>query len=178
MKRILPLLLMIALLSDCGSIKTSYDYDKGVDFSKFKTYNYTQEALKLPIQELNRNRVIAAVDKQLAAKGFTKSDSPDIWVDLQVKAEQRQEATATTSNPGMYGYGRGYRYGGGFSTTSVNVENYVDGTLFVNMVADDKLVWQGRATKTLDEDASAEQKERNINEAVKLIFAKYPPAKK
>jgi hypothetical protein len=166
-------------LSDCGSIKTSYDYDKTVDFTKFKTYNYTQEALMLPIQELNRNRILAAVDKEMAGKGLTKSDSPDIWVDLQVKAEQRQEATATsTGGAGMYGYGRGYRYGGGMSTTNISVENYVDGTLFVNMVNDDKLVWQGRATKTLDEDATAEQKERNINDAVKMIFAKYPPAKK
>jgi hypothetical protein len=39
-------------------------------------------------------------------------------------------------------------------------------------------MWQGRATKTIDEDASSEKREQNINYAVKQIFSKYPPAKK
>ncbi len=173
-------LFCLVVLASCASVQTSYDYDKTVDFTKFKTYSYTEDALKMPIQELNRNRIIAAVDREMAARGFTKASNPDVWVDLQVKAEQKQSATATTSNPGMYGYGRYYGYGGGFSTTSINVENYVDGTLFINIVNDNKLVWQGRGTKTLDEHASPEQRERNIDSAVKMIYVKYPvkPAKK
>jgi hypothetical protein len=44
--------------------------------------------------------------------------------------------------------------------------------------ATEKIVWQGRGTKTVDEDASAEKRETNINTGVKMIFSKYPPAKK
>ena len=40
-----------------------------------------------------------------------------------------------------------------------------------------QLVWQGRAVGTLDQDASAETRENNINAAVKQIFTKYPPVK-
>ena len=62
----------------------------------------------------------------------------------------------------------------------ISYDQYVDGTLFVNMVdnTSQKIVWQGRATKTLDLDASAEKREKNINYAVKTIFTKYPPVKK
>jgi hypothetical protein len=38
--------------------------------------------------------------------------------------------------------------------------------------ASQKIVWQGRATKTLDEDISAEKREHNINYAVKENFFK------
>ena len=99
------LFVSLCFLASCSSIQVSYDYDKSTDFSKFKTYEYTGDAMKLPIHELDRNRISAAIDKQMTAKGFTKSDNPDVLLDLQVKLEQRTEATAT-NNGGMY-YGRG-----------------------------------------------------------------------
>ena len=77
-----------------------------------------------------------------------------------------------------------YRYGfsPGFSTTTIDVNTYVEGTLFINMIDRqmEKIVWQGRGTKTLDEHASAEKREGNINKAVQYIFQKYPvqPQKK
>jgi len=168
------------LLSGCSSVKTTYDYDSTADFSRYKTYDFTNEANSLPIQEIDRTRVLTAIDSELKAKGFTKSDNPDVWIDLQVKLEQKQTATAT--NAGGY-YGRPYRYGWGAGyggTTQINVENYVDGTLFINMIdkSTEKLVWQGRGTKTLAENPSPEKKQQNINYAVKQIFMKYPPAAK
>ena len=181
MKRIL-FVAMILSLAACSSVKISYDFDKQVDFSKYKTYAFTEDVAKLPVEDLNRGRLISAVETELAAKGFTKSDSPDVWIDLRLKTEKRTEATATTTGGyGGYGgyYGR-YGYGGGFSTTQVNYNDYVDGTLFVNMVdkSTEKIVWQGRGTKTIDEDASPSKRESNINYAVKQIFTKYPPAVK
>lgn len=49
--------------------------------------------------------------------------------------------------------------------------------MFVNLIdaTAQKIVWQGRATKTIDEDASADKREQNINSGVKQIFTKYPP---
>lgn len=179
MKKLLVMIFMVGLAA-CSSLKVSYDYDKQADFAKYKTYAFTEDALKLPVGDLNRDRILKAIETELAAKGMTKSDSPDALIDILVKAEEKVDATATTTPTyGGYGYGR-YGYGGGFSTTSINYNEYVEGTLFVNMVdaAVQKIVWQGRATKTLDEDASAEKREQNINTAVKQIFTKYPPAKK
>jgi hypothetical protein len=167
------LAIFLFAVTACSSITVTYDYDKTVDFNKYKTYAYTEETKKLPVSDLDRDRLMKAVDAELAARGLTKSDNPDALVDLQVKAKERTEATATNTG-GMYG-GR-YGWGAGVSTTNIDYNTYVDGTLFVNVVdkASEKLVWQGRGTKTLDEHASAEKKEGNINTAVKMIFAKYP----
>lgn len=176
MKRYI-LLAMPFLLASCSSLKVSYDYDKQGDFSKYKTYAYSEDAQKLPVGDLNRTRVLNAVDTEMAKKGFTKSENPDVLIDIHVKAEKRTEATATTTGPGGYGYYGRYRYGGGFSTTQVNYNEYIDGTLFINLVdmTTEKIVWQGRATKTIDEDANADKREKNINYAVQQIFLKYPP---
>lgn len=183
MKKLLLVIFIVALTA-CSSLKVSYDYDGQADFTKYKTYAFTEEALKLPIQQLNRDRVLQAIETELAAKGLTKAtDNPDAWIDLHVRAEEKMEATATTSGMGM-GYGGGYYgrygYGGGFATTHVDYNKYVEGTLFVDFVdvAAQKIVWQGRATKTIDEDASAEKRAQNITYAIKQIFMKYPPAKK
>lgn len=176
--------LLTLMAVSCGSsVSVTSDYDKQADFASYKTYAFSQEALKLPISDLNRSRVLAAIDTEMAAKGFTKSESPDIIVDLIVRAEEKVDATATTSGTGGYygGYGAmRYGYGGGFTTTSINYDEYIEGTLFINFVdaSTQKIVWQGRGTKTIDENASAEKREANINAGIKAIIAEYPPQKK
>lgn len=176
MKKLLLPILMMVIAASCSTIKVSSDFDKEAGFAAYKTYAFTQEALTLPINELNRGRLIKAVENELSLKGFTKSDKPDVLIDLKIKAEEMQTATAT--NTGGYGAGYGYRWGGGFSTTTINYDKYIDGTLFIDMIDESKkqLVWQGRGTKTLDENASQQKREDNINYAVKQIFMKYPPA--
>jgi hypothetical protein len=176
MKNLLLLSFILICFASCSSIKVSSDFDKTAGFTSYKTYAFTPEALALPLDDINRNRLLAAVEKELAAKGFTKSDKPDVLIDLNIKTQTQQTATAT--NTGGY-YGRGYRYGygGGFSTTTINYDTYTDGTLFIDMIDASKkqLVWQGRGTKTIDQDASQQRREENINYAVKQIFVKYPP---
>jgi len=44
----------------------------------------------------------------MAAKGFTKAEAGDLWVDVRVSAQERKEATAYTSGNGYGMYG-GYR---------------------------------------------------------------------
>lgn len=179
MKHVL-FIVMVLIMASCSSVKVAYDYDKQADFTKYKTYAFTEDVAKLAVDELNRGRIISAVETELAAKGFTKSDNPDVLIDIFVTAKKRTEAVANTSG-GYGGYGRygRYGYGGGFATTTVSYNDYVDGTLLINMVdkSTEKIAWQGRGTRTIDEDASASKREQNINYAVKQIFTNYPPKK-
>jgi hypothetical protein len=176
MRNILLFACLLFFTASCSSIKVSSDFDKTAGFTSYKTYAFTPEALALPLDDINRNRLLAAVEKELAAKGFTKSDNPDVLIDLNIKTQTQQTATATNSG-GYYGRGYRYGYGGGFSTTTINYDTYTDGTLFIDMIDATKkqLVWQGRGTKTLDKDASQQRREENINYAVEQIFVKYPP---
>jgi hypothetical protein len=179
MKQLFTLVVIACLSASCSSINVSSDFDKNNNFAGYKTYALTEKAEQLPVDDINRARILRAIEKELAAEGFTKSAQPDVWIDVNLTAQQKQSATATSTGPGYYGYGAGYPYGWGpgFSSTQIHVENYVEGTLFVDMIDASKqqLVWQGRAVKTLDPDASPERREANINYAVQQIFLKYPP---
>lgn len=179
MKKISILLLVITAFA-CQTIKVSYDYDRRADLTVYKTYKLSDETNNLKIQQLNRDRIISAVENEMTAKGFSKSENPDIIVDINVASEEKQTATATTT--GSY-YGsryRGWNYGSGFSTTQINYDNYVEGTLVITFVdaAKEQIVWQGSGTKTLIENASAEKRDENISKAVQQILNNYPPAKK
>ena len=171
--------LAAVLLASCASIKVTSDFDKTAPFSDYKTYAFTPEALKLPnVTELNQNRLIAALENELGKKGFTKSETPDVLIDMNLVTKTINTATANTTGGGGY-YGAGYRYGygGGFSTTTINYDSYDEGTLFVDMIDASKkqLVWQGRGVATLDPEVTADKREARINLAIEQILSKYPP---
>lgn len=168
-------LTFVLLVSACASVTTSYDYDKTADFKKGMTYAWDKHVQEVAIDQLNKDRIIAAIEKEMAARGYSKSENADFLVDFHVKLEQEQSATATTMGPG--GYGRwGYGWGGGFSTTTIDVNKYLNGTLFINVIdkASEKIVWQGRGEKTLDNKLSPEKKDAQVNDAVAAIFKQYP----
>lgn len=173
-------LLMIFIIAACSSVTTSFDYDKTAEFSKYQTYAFTEHTEKLPeINQLDRDRILAAIDTEMSKRGYTKSDaSSDVLVDVFLKTEEEISATATNTG----GYGRwGYGYGWGGGTTHVDYNKYTKGTLFISLVdrSTEKIVWQGRGTKTLNENVKPEKKEQNIKSAIAAIFMKYPkPAAK
>lgn len=181
MKNVLFVLVLFVFVG-CSTVKVAYDYDKQVDFSKYKTYIISEETMKMAnVNQLNRDRIIAAVEREMSAKGFTKAgaDAADVILDIRIKGEEVQTATATTTGGYGFGYGR-WGYGGGMSTTQVNYDNYTEGTLFITLIdkATEKIAWQGTGKKTIDENASSEKKEKNIDYATQQIFTNYPPGAK
>src|SRR5882672_2126847 len=110
MKRYLVILILfVAWLPACSpALKVTSDYDRQADFTKYKTYTFSPQSLELPVNELNRRRVLTEIETQIAAKGFTKSEVGDVLVDVRLSAQERKEATAYTSGNGYGMYG-GYR---------------------------------------------------------------------
>jgi len=151
-----------------SSFKISSDYDKQANFANYKTYKFTDETNNLPMTELNRRRLLTAASTALAAKGFTPSDNPDVLVNIQANIANKQTATAYNNN--YYGSGYAYRWGGGFSTTTINVEDYKEGTLFMDIIdnKNKQLVWQGRGTGVIDDNI--DKREGEINKVVNGIM--------
>lgn len=160
--------------------KTTYDFDKTANFASFKTY-----ALKegTPVgQKLIDDRIIAAIEAQMAAKGFTKSDTPDVVVVYHIAFDKQKDISTYSSGYGG-GYGAyGYRYGGGWGTGSstTTVRDILVGTMVIDM-ADAKnkaVVWRGMGEKEVDTNAKPDKRDKNINNAVAKIFKNYPPKQK
>ncbi len=155
--------------------KTSFDFDKTADFSKFKTYGL-KDGTKVG-DPLIDNRIVAAIEAELAAKGLTKTDSgSDIVVVYHVAFDKQQDITAYSSGYGGYGY----RWGGGWGTTDVRVNQILVGTLIID-VADatkQEVVWRGMGVREVDTQAKADKRDKNITSAVKKILKDFPPKKK
>jgi hypothetical protein len=165
--RLLPLLFLFA----CSSVSTNYDYDTAYDFSKLKSYRWAKVAGRVEANPLIVQRVGAAVEAQLKAKGYVAAGGePDFLVAPHVGRQSRIQVTD-------WGYGYGPHagwYGGG-----VDVYQYEEGSLIVDIVdaRTKQLKWRGTATSIVDPDATPEERTQRINEAVAKIFEKFPPGK-
>lgn len=147
----------------------SYDYDKARDFTSFKTYAWVR-GTNLS-DELNHQRVVDAIDAQLAAKGLRKVErggNPDVLVAYHAAFGRDLQVNGS-------GWG-GYRVN---RAGSARVEEVVVGALGVE-IADAKtgaVVWHGVAKKDIDVKASPEKREKNINKAVEKLLKSYPASK-
>jgi hypothetical protein len=172
----------IFLTTACApALTVNYDYDKNAEFASYKTFKFTERAANFPVQELNRTRLLEAITSELGKKGITPSDNPDLMVDISGRIKTEREATAyNTGGYGYYGAGYPYGWGPGFSTTQINVNEYHVGTLFIDLIDTkvNRLVWQGRGERVIDENASAETREKRISDGVTQIFYNYPPKSK
>jgi hypothetical protein len=184
MKNLLICFLVMVVAASCSSIKVSTDYDKTAPFASYKTFKFSEHAQKLPVNELNRSRLMNAIVEELNKKGMQESATPDVLIDLNIIIKEEMSATATTTSPygygygaGYYGHGYGYGYGTGYSTTNIDYNKYLVGTVFIDFIdaTKNQLVWQGRATGTINEDASGKTRTKNINAGVKKVFVWYPP---
>lgn len=182
----LALFALIALTGlACSSTKITSDYDKTVDFSKYKTAEYYG-------WEDNSNKILTRFDQERIEKAFgsefkkrniqfVEQGKGDIIVSLYIVTEQKQQTTATTTGMGggygyggYYGYGPGYGWGGGMATTTYNTYDYTVGTLLISVfdAKEKKLIWQTRADGEVDENPDA--REKNIPYLVKRMMDRYP----
>lgn len=173
-KHFLPLLLLFVMAS-CSSVRVNADYDKKVDFSQYKTYAYYKTGIdKVEISDLDKKRILRAIDESMTAKGFTKSETPDLLININAKAEKNVNVSQFYSGYG-YGWGLGWNpYWGGNTTISSST----DGILTLDLIDAKKkeLVWQGEGIGYLTKNV--DKKEENINCFVTQILAQYPPLKK
>ena len=159
--------------------KVSYDYEKSADFTAFKTYAL-KDGTKVG-QPLIDDRIVAAIEQELSAKGLTKVDAdPDVFVVYHTSFDKQKDISTFSSGYGG-GYGPyGWGWGGGMSTQTTQVRDILIGTLVVDMADAKKgqLAWRGMAVKEVKTQASPEKRDKSINEAMKKIFKNYPPKQK
>jgi len=173
--KFLPLLLLF-LFTSCSSVKVNYDYDKNVDFNQFKTYAFQKSGIdKVEISDLDKKRILRAIDEQMAAKGFTKSETPDLLVNIFTREREQVDVNQFYAGWG-YGWGYGwnpYMWGG-----NTSVYSYVEATLFIHLIDAKKkeLIWQGQGVGVLTQNI--DKKEELIKEFVTKILAQYPPQQK
>jgi hypothetical protein len=152
--------------------KTTFDFDRGANFARYRTYAWTEGS---PVGDrFVDQRITDAVERHLALKGLvraTPGNRPDMLVAYHANFDRNLQVNAFGT-----GWG-GYRYGGSRSG-SARVEEILVGTIVVDLVdaATTDLVWRGMATGDVDVDAKPEKRDQNIDRAAAKIFKNYPPS--
>lgn len=165
-------LLALFIFTSCATVNVKTDYDTSTDFSQFKTFAFYKKGIdKAKISDLDKRRILRAVESELKAKGMTVSSNPDILVSIFAKSKKQVNVYNNNSywHPRYYG-----------SYWGSHVSRYTEGTLFIDLIDTNgkKLLWQGVGKGALSTSKKVERKEARINEFVAEIMTKYPPTKK
>lgn len=174
MKTIKLLPLAFLFLVSCASVHVNADYDKKVDFTQYKTFAYYKTGIdKVEISDLDKKRILRSIDEVMLGKGFTKSDTPDLLVNINAKAEKNYNVNQFYAGWG-YGWGLGWGPNWGYNTSMYTT---TDGILTIDLIdaKNKELIWQGVGTGYLTKDTN--EKDENIKNFVVKILEQYPPKK-
>jgi len=169
-------LLLFVVISSCSSVKVASDYDTKADFNQYKTFAFFKSGIdKAEISDLDKRRILRAIESELMSRGFTKSEKPDMLVSIFTKSNQRVDIYNNAWGAGAWGWG-GFGPGWGWGwNQQPTATTRTEGVLYVDLIDANKkeLVWQGMGTGYLTQ--KREKKEERIKEFVNKIMEKYPP---
>ena len=176
MARIRMLALAVALTA-CSSMKVQTEWDKAANFKSYQTYAWiTQppgpEQAPAARDPRIREAVINGIDSALASKGLKKVEvdqSPNLLVAVHGWAVNRIDVRT-------YGYTYGptpYGMYPTLATPGVDVRQYRDGTMIIDLVdaSTKQMVWRGTATDSFNPGAEA----KTAAQAVQATLKEYPP---
>jgi hypothetical protein len=167
-------------LAECSTVKVTTDYDRAAPFGKYGTYTLAPPSGGLVLSATSEAALRRAIRIQLAKRGVTEAvgGKGDIAIVRHVFTKDRTSVQQYT----QWGYGSGggwpYGYGsygmwGGAPVTYVDVNQYTEGTLVLDVVdtRTKKLVFRGTGTAVV---GSAESNARKIEKAVEKMVAALP----
>jgi len=179
-------LLFLACAAAARAQDVSVDFDRGSDFSKFKTYSWAEGVpAKNPLidQQIRSN-----IEGQLAARGLRRvEEGSDIRV-LYMAATDRDIEFAKSRWSTTGDWSGQMRSGISVRGQTWDVEV---GTLvvFLSDASDKQLLWRGTASTMLDNKSrgnrtaleamqeEARKAEKKVSKSVEKMFKQYPAAK-
>jgi hypothetical protein len=170
----LPLIVVLFIITACAPIRVYYDYERGRDFTQYKTYNYYKE-MKTGLSELDSERLLNAMDAALQSRGFSKSDTPDFFIDINSNSYRETDG----NNVGVGLGGGGGNLGGGVSLGFPIGQNNLNREIVVDFVDENKngLFWQAVTGSSYRPNASPEKREAQFKAIVAKVLEGFPPEK-
>ena len=176
-------LISSVLITSCRTVDVVSDYDDRANFSSYKSYAFYKTGIdRAQISDLDKRRILRAVEYEMSQRGFQKSKSPDLLVNIFTTERERVQVYNYPYGWGGYGWRWGGWYGpywgpyyGGY--WGPYVSSYTEGSLFIDLIdaKSKQLVWQGKGVGTLSRYKKIEKKEQRIREFVAEILSEYPP---
>ncbi|NNK34343.1 MAG: DUF4136 domain-containing protein [Xanthomonadales bacterium] len=176
MRRIWLLALLPAVLAACASGPNIVsNVSPGVDFRNFETYNFMQplgtdrSGARTPLS----SRLMESMNREMAARGLTRSDNPDLLIDFNVFTQERLDVrqTPTTHTVHRSHWHRGWSTWPTYQTT---VRQYTEGSLLIDLIDPRAatLIAEGAATSRIrNQDLNQKDIDNVVAEVLNRIWA-------
>ena len=177
---------LAAAAPEAQKIKYETQHDKTVDFSTMKTWNWdpsgtgevklalTAQSDPERVKRLVDPVIVAAVEKEMAAKGLRKvAEKPDLFVTywlIGTIGESSQQMGEFL--PAVPEWGLPVFYG-----ETQSLRTYPVGTLLLDLLKGKDLVWRGEARSEVNLDKTPAERKQRIENAVHQLISKFPPKK-
>jgi hypothetical protein len=191
----LPVLALL-VLSSCSSVRVIADYDQNTNFNEYKTYAFYKTGIdRAQISDLDKKRILYAIEIEMSNRGFLKSANPDILVSIFTKESEQVDVFNNNFGWGWGGMGMGMGWGGlgwggmgwgmnpwmwggglgGWGGSQISTRT--EGSLYIDLIdtKDKQLVWQGKGVGNLNNTNNIAKKEARIKKFVAEILEAYPP---
>ena len=169
----------------CATVQVGSDYDRSASFSNFHTFtlmhrqHHSDSGMSNPLVV---QRTEDAIKAEMARKGYLLSSdagSADFTVDFTIGSQERTDVNSYPDpyiGPG-WGFGRRGWWGGSYWGDDVDVRQYREGTLSIDVfdAHSHRPVWHGWAKKELSRK-DIEHSEEPIRKAVAAVLEKFPPS--
>lgn len=182
---LLIVVMCLALLSGCSTLRVSSETDHNASFGQYRTFAWLppdQKDWQTNISARNQANLIQnTVDKELAMRGMTADTAaPDVLLRYHIGAQNQ----ATYHNQPVYSYappqpifwGRGVWYAGGgyypvYNRTYRSIVR--EGTLSVDVIdrRTNNVVWRGLSAERVDHYTGLGTE---IPKIIQAIFERYP----
>ncbi|MGH8371321.1 MAG: DUF4136 domain-containing protein [Gammaproteobacteria bacterium] len=179
--RLLPLLLALSLTACAPRVMVEHDANAGFGgYHSFAWASPPPTPVKDPIldSQILEGRVKQAVVGELTARGYVQAaagEASDFIITYHTASKQQLESTGPS-----FSFGFVDAFPSGFGSVVVpvggnNVESREQGTLMLDIIDghSKRLVWRGWTTGWVSQ---SNYSEKAVNQAVREILAKFPPA--
>ncbi len=168
----LVMLVFILGLVSCSTVRVITDYDAKTDFTSYKTFAFYKKGIdKAKISDLDKRRILRAIETEMLAKGFTKSKHPDLVVNIFTKSRKMVNVNKRVGYSNQYWYPTDY-----FGRNRIQITKHTEGTLFIDLIStkNNELLWQGIGSGAL-RAKTGPKKEEKIQLFVNEILRNFPP---
>jgi hypothetical protein len=171
------------------SPKIGYDYDRGVNFGAYRTYDWlSDEQVQTGDRRADNSaldlRIRMAVQTQLLSKGYRKlyDEKPDFYVAYHIGLKDMAPTDSTQYfSRGMAGrpfsHSADTRSQSGEKPASPEAPPSLTGSLLIDIIdaASEKIVWRGTAAGEVDPGLSSAERDERTRTIVHKILSHFPP---
>jgi hypothetical protein len=170
--KIFKILILTLIIVSCAPIHVNYDFEKGTDFTSYKTYNYYGD-MQTGLSELDTKRMLDILNANMKAKGLSLSDDPDFLINIQ--SSEFQESQRSSVGVGVGGGGR--NVGGGISIGLPLGQANINRQIIIDFADENKngLFWQAVSESNFNPNGSPQSRTERLHAIITKMLSQYPP---